>query len=183
MVQALVFKGSILAYNPTRDEAQWVPTCGLTNDLTWAEERSTVALANYMPCVSQEVARITRLGACQLVSWPADSSMSEEEEEEQDEMDPKLPITDVELEQGEEDEEEIRQVDQEDEQEPNRWWRSRDWEVVMGEEERLAYDDPQSDSDAMADGCSSRCPTPREPGSPMEVAVEVHVRELEVEDL
>ena len=60
---ALVFEGSILAYNPARDEAEWVPTYGLTNDLTWVEERSTVALANYVPCVSQEAACIVRLGA------------------------------------------------------------------------------------------------------------------------
>ena len=56
----------------------------------------------------------------------------------------------------------------------------------MGEEERLAYDDPWSDSDAMvmwADGHSPRCLTPCEPGSPMEVAVEVHMRESELEDL
>ena len=53
----------------------------------------------------------------------------------------------------------------------------------MGEEERLAYDDPWSDSDATADGHSPRRPTPCEPGSPMEVAVEVHMRESEMEDL
>ena len=109
--------------------------------------------------------------------------MSEEEEEEQEEMDPEPLIMDTELEQGEEDEEEIRQADQEDEQEPNRWQCLQDWEVVMGEEERLAYDDPWSDSNATADGHSPRHPTPREPGSPMEAAVEVHVRESEVEDL
>ena len=63
VARALVFEGSILAYNPTGDEAEWVPACGLANDLTWAEERSAVALANYMLCVSQEVAQITRLGA------------------------------------------------------------------------------------------------------------------------
>ena len=63
VVWALVFEGSILAYNPARDEAEWVPACGFTNDLTWAEEKSTMALANYVPCVSQEVARIARLGA------------------------------------------------------------------------------------------------------------------------
>ena len=33
-VWALVFKGSILAYNPTRDEVEWVPTCSITNDLS-----------------------------------------------------------------------------------------------------------------------------------------------------
>ena len=78
VVRALVFEGSILAYNPARDEAEWAPMRGLTNDLTWAEEKSTMALANYVPCVSQEVACIARLGACQLTSWPADSSTSEE---------------------------------------------------------------------------------------------------------
>ena len=46
---ALIFEGSILAYNPARDEAEWVPTCDITNDLSWAEERSAVALANFMP--------------------------------------------------------------------------------------------------------------------------------------
>ena len=53
----------------------------------------------------------------------------------------------------------------------------------MEEEKRLAYDDPWSDSDTMAGGRSSRCPTLHEPGSPMEAAVEVHMRESEVEDL
>ena len=74
--RALVFKGSVLAYNPTRDEAEWVPVCGLTNNLTWAEERSAMALANHVLHVSQEAAQIARLGACQLVSWPSDSSTS-----------------------------------------------------------------------------------------------------------
>ena len=32
--QALVFEGSVLAYNSTRDEAEWVPMRGLANDLT-----------------------------------------------------------------------------------------------------------------------------------------------------
>ena len=59
----LVFEGSILAYNPTRDEAERVPTCGLANNLTWAEERSAMALANYVPHVSQEAAQIMKLGA------------------------------------------------------------------------------------------------------------------------
>ena len=49
VARALVFKGSILAYNPTRDEAEWVPACGVTNKLSWVEERSVVALANYVP--------------------------------------------------------------------------------------------------------------------------------------
>ena len=61
---ALVFEGSILAYNPARDEAEWVPMHGLTNDLTWAKERSAVALANYVLHASQEVVWIARLGSC-----------------------------------------------------------------------------------------------------------------------
>ena len=85
VVQALVFKGSVLAYNPARDEAEWGPTCGLTDDLTWAEEKSAMALANYVPRIPQEATRIARLGAHRLMSWLADSSMSEEEEEEQEE--------------------------------------------------------------------------------------------------
>ena len=85
VARALVFEGSVLAYNPARDEVEWVPMCGLTNDLTWAEEKSTVVLANYVPCVYQEMARIVRLGACQLVSWPTNSSMSEEEDKELEE--------------------------------------------------------------------------------------------------
>ena len=167
VVWALVFKGSILAYNPTRDEVEWVPAWGLTNDLTWAEERSAVALANYVPCVSEEAAHIARLGACRLVSWPANSSTLEEEDKEQEEeegweeVDPKPPSTDAELEQGE----------GEGEPEPSRRRRLRDWGATMEEEERLAFDDLRLDSDATADGCSLRCPTPCELGSPMEVAV------------
>ena len=76
----LVFEGSVLAFNPTRNKAEWVPVCGLANDLTWAEERSAVALANYVPCIPAEVAQITRLGAHQIVSCPNNSSMLEEEE-------------------------------------------------------------------------------------------------------
>ena len=110
--------------------------------------------------------------------------MSEEEEEE--EWDPKPLTMDTELEQGEESKYGARQMDLEKEREPNRWRHSQDWEVVMGEMERLAYDDPQSDSDAMVMGldCHSlRRLTLHMPGSPMEVAVEVHVRESKLEDL
>ena len=52
--RALVFEGSILTYSPTLNEAEWVPACGLANDLSWAEERSAVALANYVPCTKEE---------------------------------------------------------------------------------------------------------------------------------
>ena len=74
----------------------------------------------------------------------------------------------------------------EEEQEPNRQRHSWDWEAVMGEVERLAYDDPQSDSNATvmgADCHSLRRLTLCMLGSPMEAAVEVHMRESELEDL
>ena len=115
---ALVFEGSILAYNPTRDEVEWVPACSIINDLSWVEEKSTMALVNYVPRVSQEAACIARLGACCLVSWPYDFSLqekedeqeeedeSEEEEEheeveEQGEVGSELPSSNTELKQGE----------------------------------------------------------------------------------
>ena len=63
VVRGLVFKGSVLAYNPAMNEVEWIPMCGLTNDLTWAEERSTVALVNYVPHALVEAARIAKLGA------------------------------------------------------------------------------------------------------------------------
>ena len=46
--RALVFEGSILAYNPMINEAEWISTRGLANDLSWGEERSMIALANYI---------------------------------------------------------------------------------------------------------------------------------------
>ena len=81
--RALVFEGSILTYNPTLNKAEWVPAHGLANNLSWAEERSAVALANYVLCASVEAAWITRLGAGQVVSCPNDNSstMSMEGEE------------------------------------------------------------------------------------------------------
>ena len=185
-VWTLVFEGSILAYNPTRDEAEWVPVHSLANNLSWAEEKSTVALANYVPHISQEGARIVRLRAHHLVSWPDDSSSMEEEEEEEQEEDedhekgeereevgPKPLSTDVELKQGE----------AEEEPKPSRRRQSWDWGSTMKEEERLAFDDLQSDSNATADGRLPRHSTPYEPGSPREMAVEVHARESEVEEL
>ena len=64
IARALVFKRSVLAYNPAMNEAEWIPVCNLNNDLTWAEERSAVALVNYVPHIPVEAARIARLGAC-----------------------------------------------------------------------------------------------------------------------
>ena len=41
-------------YNPTLNEAEWIPVRGLASDLSWGKERSTVALANYVPCMQKE---------------------------------------------------------------------------------------------------------------------------------
>ena len=68
--RALVFEGSILTYNPTLNEAEWMPVHCLANDLSWAEERSAVALANYVPHASAEAAWIARLGAGRVISCP-----------------------------------------------------------------------------------------------------------------
>ena len=103
--QALVFEGSILAYNPTRDEVEWVPTCGIANDLSWVEEKSAVALVNFVPHIPQEAAHIARLMACHLVSWPDDSSSQEEEEGDEPE------------EEEEDEEEEVEEGKQEEEEE------------------------------------------------------------------
>ena len=73
-------QGSVFAYNPAMNEAEWVPVCGLANDLTWAEEWSSMALANYVPHIPAEATWIAMLGACWIVSCPDDSSTLEEEE-------------------------------------------------------------------------------------------------------
>ena len=119
-----VFEGSVLAYNPARDEVEWVPAHSVTNDLSWAKERSAVALVNYVPCIPQEVDCITDLGAHRLMGWPDDSSWEEEDDEQmkeedgeqegdepegdeheeaegQGEVDPESPSSDMVLEQGE----------------------------------------------------------------------------------
>ena len=88
-VWALVFEGSVLVYNPARDEVEWVPACRVTNDLSWAEERSAVALANYVPCVPQKTDHIAELGACHLLGWLDDSSSEEEDDEQMEKEDGK----------------------------------------------------------------------------------------------
>ena len=117
IVRALVFEGSVLVYNPTMNEAEWVPVCGLANDLTWAKDRSAVALANYVLCVPAEMVQIARLGACQIVSCLDDYSTLEEEEA----WHPKPQTMDTEPEWEEESEDGARWTDPEEEVEPNRW--------------------------------------------------------------
>ena len=153
------------------------------------EEKSAVALVNYVPCIPQEAACIARLGAHCLVSWPDDSSSQEEEEgdeeeeegeqeeeeehEEQGEVGSKPPSGGMELEQGK----------TEHKAKPRRRRRLWEWGSIMDEEEHLTFNDPHLDSDATAGGCSPVCSTLQELGSPRETAVEVHGRESEVEEL
>ena len=173
IARALVFGGSILAYNPAKNQAEWVPVHGLTNNLTWAEERSAIALANYVPHIPDEVAEIARLGAHQLVSWPNDSSTSEEEE---DAWDPE-PLTMDTEEWREESGDGARQTDLKERVEPDRWQHSWNWEAVMEGLQGLAYDDPLSNAMMMGADCpwgSTSSPptwgpvTPHMLGSPMD---------------
>ena len=119
VVLALIFEGSVLVYNPARDETEWVPARGITNNVSWVEERSAVALVNYMPCVPQEADHIAELEAHCLMGWPDDSSSEEEDDEQmegedgeqegdkheeaegQGEVDPKLPSSSMVLEEDE----------------------------------------------------------------------------------
>ena len=80
VARGLIFKGSILVYIAARDEVEWVPARRITKDLRWAEERTAVTLANFVPHVPQEADHIAELGACHLLGW-ADNSPSEEDDE------------------------------------------------------------------------------------------------------
>ena len=158
---ALVFEGSILAYNPARDKVEWVPAHGIANDLSWV------------------VTHIARLGACHFMSWPNDSSLEEEDdgqvEEEDDEQEddepegdeheeaegqgevgPKSPSNGTVLEQGK----------TEQEVEPRGQRRSWEWGSIMDEEEPLTFDDLWLDSDATVGGRTPVRSTLQEPGSP-----------------
>ena len=110
-VRALVFEGSILMYNPALNEAEWVPVRGLANDLSWAEERSAVALANYVPRASAKATRIARLGAGRVVSCPGNDSSTSVEEEEVWHLDAPSMDTDHEGEVGDEGKEEADEAE------------------------------------------------------------------------
>ena len=87
MVHTLIFEGSILAYDPARDEVEWVLTLGITNDLSWVEERMAVALANFVPHAPQEADCIMELRTRHLLAWTNDSSSEEEDKQMQEEGD------------------------------------------------------------------------------------------------
>ena len=172
VVQALVFKGSILAYNPTRNEVEWVPTRSITNDLSWAKEKSAMALVNYVPRISQEAACIEGLGTHHLMSWADNSSSEEEDDEQMEEEDGKQ--------EGDEPEgDEHEEAEGQGEADP----RSQKWGSIMDNEEPLTFDDPQSDSDTTVGGRSPVCLTPQVLESPQETAIEVHAWDSEVEAL
>ena len=164
-----------------RDEVEWVPTRGVTNDISWAEERMMVMLANFVPCTPQEADRITELGTRHLLALTDNSSLEEEGKQMQEECDkpeedkhkvegwgesdPRVPPGD----------EMHRQGESKLEMEPQR--RSWEWASIMDDEQPLTFNDPQSDSD-----CSTLCSTPLEPGLP-EDAVEVHAPDSELQAL
>ena len=108
MARGLVFEGSILAYDPTRDEAEWVPTHGVINDLSWAEERMTVALVNFVPHAPQEADHITELGTHRLLAWTDKSSSEDEHKGMQEEDD--------ECEQMQEEDDECKQMQEGDDE-------------------------------------------------------------------
>ena len=196
VVWALIFEGSVLAYNPARDEVEWVPTCGIANDLSWVEERSAVVLVNFIPRTPHEVAHIAGLRTCCLMSR-LDDSYSEEEgdndgqAEEGDYGDGQAEGEGGDLEEDDPaDLEEpgelssggmgLEQGEMEREADPQR--RSREWGSILDNEEPLAFEDPWSDSNTTVSGCSPVCLTPQEPGSPQDV-MEVHTQDSEVEVL
>ena len=109
------------------------------------------------------------------MSWPNDSSSEEEDdgqvEEEEDEQDEEEDPTDGE-EQGEvspEPSSGIMGLEQgKTKQEVEPWGQRQSWEwgSIMEEEESLAFDDPQSDSNTTVGGHSPVRLTPQELGSP-----------------
>ena len=119
VARALIFEGSVLVYNPTRDEVEWVPACGIDNDLSWMEERSAVALANFEPCAPQEVAHIARLRAQCLMSWSDDSSLKEEDNEDGQAEEEDDDDGQAEGEEGGREEEDPTDVEEQGKQTPN----------------------------------------------------------------
>ena len=176
--RALVFEVSILVYNPALNEAEWIPMREFANVLSWGEERSAVALANYMPCAPKKRKRIARLGAGRVVSCPGDdsSTMSMEGGEELQFSDaPSMgPHTDTDHEVGKESREPIgskggvnrwTSPGKEAEASPhiNRCQCSWNWESIMEESVGLAFDDPHSGSDTTVTGVDSPLAPPFTP--------------------
>ena len=63
VARGLLFEGSMLAYDPTSKEAEWIPVWGMAGDLSQPEEASTRELSNMVPHDSTEgVQRLDRFG-------------------------------------------------------------------------------------------------------------------------
>ena len=176
-VRALVFKGSILSYNPALNEAEWMPVRGLANDLSWGEERSVVALANYVPCTPKEGKRIARLRAGRMVSCPGDYSSTTSMEGGEESWFSDTPNTglhmDMDHEAGEESEEPIGSEGEvsgwtgpgegaEASPHIDRCQHSWNWESIMEKSAGLTFNNPCSGSDTTIMGVDS----PSEPPFP-----------------
>ena len=176
--RALVFKGSILAYNPPLNEAEWIPAWGLVNDLSWGEERSVVALANYVQHALKEGKRIARLRVSRVVSCPGDNSSTtsmEGGEESQFSDTPSMGLQmDMDREVGEESEEPVgsegevsRQTNPGEEAKASphidRCQCSQNWESVMEESAGSAFDDLCSGSDTTITGVDTLSAPPFSP--------------------
>ena len=183
VVQGLIFEESVLVYNPARDEAEWVPTCGVANDLSWVKERTVVVLANFVPCILQEADHITELGACCFLGL-ADDSPSEEEDDEQMQEEDDEPEGDEREEAEEWEEKDPTNMEEQGkmglEADPQR--QSQEWGSIMDDEQPLAFDDLWSDSDATIGGYSPVHSTPQVPRWSQDT-VEVHAWDSEVEAL
>ena len=61
-VRGLIFEGHVLTYNPNTNEAEWVPVCSTTSDLSCVE-LSALTLCNLVPCIPEEgVKRLDQFG-------------------------------------------------------------------------------------------------------------------------
>ena len=81
-VRGLVLEGSVLAYNPSSNEAEWIPVRGTSSDLSQAEERSACVLANLFPHAIGEEEQL-KFGRCREIEGsPMDTSMDNVHEEE-----------------------------------------------------------------------------------------------------
>ena len=135
-----------------------MPVHGLTNDLSWAEARSAVALANYVLRTPVEAAEIARLGAGRILSCPGDdfSTSTKEEEAWHSDTQSTNPPMDTDPEVGGESEDGVGgQTSPGDAAERDWQQHPQNWEAIMEEAKGLTYDDPRSDSDAMVMGVDS----------------------------
>ena len=148
--------------NEGLNEAEWIPARGLANDLFWGEERSVVALANYILHMQKEGKRIARLRVSRMVSSPGDdtstTSMEEEEELQFSDAPSTSPWMDMDHEADEESEgakgsegdvTRWKSPEEGGEASPriDQCQHSQNWESIIEESEGLAFDEPRSGSD------------------------------------